>query len=142
MTDAAVYLTDDRDLPEEDLRTLVIFPGGNGDWYVQIAGANGRATDGVRLCTSGGASSKVPGLTVAIAEAYRAIKAAGTGVPAPASRAELQEEVDAWRSRFPGHHLTAIEAGLSRFGFLAGVRGGNSSASSKKLQPERTAGPQ
>lgn len=107
MRDAAVYLTDDRDLPEEDLRTLVIFPAGNGDWYVQVAGANGRATNGVRLCTSGGASSQAPGLTVAIAEAYRAIKAAGTGAPAPATRAELQEEVDAWRTRFPGHRFFA-----------------------------------
>ncbi|VTU44890.1 hypothetical protein RA8P2_00326 (plasmid) [Variovorax sp. RA8] len=26
-TEAAVYLTDDRDLPENDLRTLVIFQG-------------------------------------------------------------------------------------------------------------------
>lgn len=107
MTDAAVYLTDDRDLPEEDLRTLVIFQGGNGDWYVQVADAYGRATDGVRLCTSGGASSQAPGLTVAIAEAFRAIKAAGTGAPAPASRTELQEEVDAWRARFPGHRCFA-----------------------------------
>lgn len=112
MPDAAVYLTDDRDLPEDQLRTLVIFRGGNGDWYVQVAGANGRATEGVRLCTSGGASSQAPGLTVAIAEAYRAIKAAGTGVPAPATRVELQEEVDAWRAEFPNHRFFAgfIEA--------------------------------
>lgn len=71
--DRAVYLTDDRDLPEEDQRALVIFPGGNGDWYVQVTGANGMGWDGVRLCTSGGASTKVPGLTSAIAEAYRCI---------------------------------------------------------------------
>lgn len=45
--DKAVYLTDDRDLPVEDQRALVIFPGGNGDWYVQVAPAHGRTNQGV-----------------------------------------------------------------------------------------------
>lgn len=79
----AIYLTDDRDLPEDELRTLVIFQGGNGDWYVQVAPKHGRTMEGVRLCTSGGASSAAPGLTVSIAEAYRAIKAAEQGTAAP-----------------------------------------------------------
>ncbi|CAN7387574.1 hypothetical protein [Variovorax sp. LjRoot178] len=104
-TEAAVYLTDDRDLPEEDLRTLVIFQGGNGDWYVQVAPRHGRTTEGVRLCTSGGASSHAPGLTVAIASAYRAILAAQRGEPAPPSRMDLEDEVAAWRARFPQHHF-------------------------------------
>ena len=99
----AIYLTDDRDLPDEDLRTLVIFHGGNGDWYVQVAGKNGRAQEGVRICTSGGAATQCPGLGVAIAEAYRAIKAAQNGAPHDPvqSRAELEDEVRAWRNQYP-----------------------------------------
>jgi len=74
----ARYLSDDRD--ERRPNELVIFTGGNGDWYVGIAsqgtGCIGRS---VRLCTSGGASSRVPGLTLAIANAFRALVAAGEG---------------------------------------------------------------
>ncbi|KWT70808.1 MULTISPECIES: hypothetical protein [unclassified Variovorax] len=102
---AAVYLTDDRDLRDDELRTLVIFQGGNGDWYVQVGNRHGRATDGVRLCTSGGASSHAPGLTVAIASAYRAIIAAQRGELAPPSRVDLEEEVEAWRAAFPKHQF-------------------------------------
>jgi len=102
MTEKAIYLTDDRDLPEEDQRTLVIFHGGNGDWYVQVAPAHGRTMEGVRICTSGGASSRCPGLGVAIADAYRAIQAAQRGESVPVrSRTELEEELAVWRSRFP-----------------------------------------
>lgn len=103
--EAAVYLTDDRDLPDEELRTLVIYQGGNGDWYVQVAPRHGRTTEGVRLCTSGGASSHAPGLTAAIASAYRAIKAAQRGEPAPPSRMDLEDEVAAWRAAFPKHQF-------------------------------------
>lgn len=67
------YLTDDRDASRRN--ELIIMQGNNGDWYVAVVpegeGAIGR---GVRLCTSGGASSRCPGLTVAISQAYRAIK--------------------------------------------------------------------
>lgn len=99
----AMYLTDDRDLPDEDLRTLVIFSGGNGDWYVQVAPKHGRTHEGVRICTSGGASTQCPGLGAAIAEAYRAMQAAQSGqvrehVP---SRSELEDEVRAWRLQHP-----------------------------------------
>lgn len=101
MTEKAIYLTDDRDLPEEDQRTLVIFHGGNGDWYVQVAPAHGRTMEGVRICTSGGASSRCPGLGVAIADAYRAMRAAQRGeCVSVRSRAELEEELAVWRSRF------------------------------------------
>lgn len=69
------YVTDDRD--EMDRNELVIFQGGNGDWYVGVVeeGTAGLAGSGrwVRLCTSGGASSAKPGLTAAIAAAYRAL---------------------------------------------------------------------
>ena len=98
---SAMYLTDDRDLPLEDQRSLVIFPGGNGDWYVQVAPHHGRTTEGVRLCTSGGASSHCPGLTVDIAEAYRAMLAAQNGEkrkPKP-SYSDLELEVAAWRAK-------------------------------------------
>jgi hypothetical protein len=45
----------------------------------------------------------VPGLTVAIATAYRAIMAAQRGEPPPPSRYELEDEVRAWRAAFPEH---------------------------------------
>ena len=102
MFEKAIYLTDDRDLPEEDLRTLVIFHGGNGDWYVQVAPAHGRTTEGVRICTSGGAASNCPGLGVAIADAYRAMMSAQRGERTHvSSRMDLEDEIAAWRTRFP-----------------------------------------
>ena len=104
-----MYLTDDRDYPVEAQRALVIFPGGNGDWYVQVAPAHGRTTEGVRICTSGGAATHCPGLGVAIADAYHAMKAAGSGEPSPQSRYELEAEVAAWRSRFPGVVFNGFE---------------------------------
>jgi hypothetical protein len=101
----AVYLTDDRDLPDEDQRTLVIFQGGNGDWYVQVATKHGRTSQGVRLCTSGGASTQCPGLTTGIAMAYRAMIAAQKGdrTGAQPSYADLEREVAAWRSKASKH---------------------------------------
>jgi hypothetical protein len=76
------YLTDDRDYPEDRRNELVIGFGGNGDWYVAVVpegqGTIGRA---VRICTSGGASSAVPGLAPAIANAFRALAdAEGEGI--------------------------------------------------------------
>lgn len=72
------YLTDDRDYPERN--ELVIFQGGNGDWYVGVAPeGQGCIGKSVRICTSGGASSRVPGLAVAIADAFRALEGAGEG---------------------------------------------------------------
>lgn len=71
--EAVRYLTDDRDAlrPNE----LVIEQGGNGDWYVSVVPqGQGNIGKAVRLCTSGGASSRCPGLTGAIAAAYKAIQ--------------------------------------------------------------------
>lgn len=99
--DKVMYLTDDRDHDLEDQRSLVILHGGNGDWYVQVAGANGRTVDGVRICTSGGASTHCPGLGPAIAAAYHAMRASAEGLPPPESTVGLREEVQAWRDRFP-----------------------------------------
>lgn len=98
---SAVYVTDDRDHSPENLRTLVIFPGGNGDWYVQVAGVNGITTHGVRLCTSGGASTQCPGLTTGIAMAYRAMMAAQRGdcLGAQPTYVDLEREVAAWRAK-------------------------------------------
>lgn len=105
MTDdtRAMYLTDDRDLPVDQQRMLVIFQGGNGDWYVQVARAHGRAIEGVRICTSGGASTQCPGLGPAIADAYRAMHAAqnGTRLEYRPPRDDLESELRAWRERFP-----------------------------------------
>ncbi|MBA9859231.1 hypothetical protein [Ralstonia insidiosa] len=106
----AMYLTDDRDLPDDEQQALVIFPGGNGDWYVQVAPKNGRTLQGVRICTSGGAASNCPGLGVAVAEAYRAMMAAQSGkkleyVP---SRLELEQELLAWREKFPKYQFDGI----------------------------------
>ena len=72
------YLTDDRD--HEKRNELVISEGGNGDWYIGTA-CEGRGCIGnaVRICTSGGAASRVPGLGAAIANAYRALIEAGEG---------------------------------------------------------------
>lgn len=102
---SAMYVTDDRDYPPEDQRALVISMGGNGDLYVQVTGLNGRSTEGVRLCTSGGASTNVPGLTGAIAEAYRCMKASQEGEKRlPMMResyVRMQAELAAWRTRYP-----------------------------------------
>ncbi|WP_258570046.1 hypothetical protein [Burkholderia sp. MBR-1] len=97
-----MYVTDDRDLPEDEQRALVIFPGGNGDWYVQVAPKHGRTVEGVRICTSGGASTQCPGLGPAIADAYRAMRAAQSGVRPEhvVPREDLERECHAWRKKF------------------------------------------
>lgn len=65
------YKTDDHDISSSE---LCIFQGGNGDWYVSVAdGPDHHPTNGVRICTSGGASALCPGLGVAISRAYRAM---------------------------------------------------------------------
>lgn len=68
------YLTDDRDHEPEQRHELVIFPGGNGDWYLGVwpEGARG-SPNTVRICTSGGASSTVPALPISCARMYRAL---------------------------------------------------------------------
>jgi hypothetical protein len=70
--DPVRYTTDDRD--REERLDLVIQQGGNGDWYVSVVPEGHAAIRGVRLSTSGGASFAVPGLTGAIADAYRAMR--------------------------------------------------------------------
>ncbi len=65
------YTTDDRDITEHQ---LCIMQGGNGDWYVSISESpDHHPTNGIRLCTSGGAAHACPGLGRAIAAAYRAL---------------------------------------------------------------------
>ena len=68
------YLTDDRDAKPDRLVELCILMGGNGDWYVGVAPQGQHPARMVRLCNSGGASRACPGLTRAIADAYRAIQ--------------------------------------------------------------------
>jgi len=73
------YLTDDRDT--KNRMELVISRGGNGDWYVSVTPEGSCAVRGVRLCTSGGASSAVPGLCPSIARAFESIvKVKGRGI--------------------------------------------------------------
>lgn len=65
------YKTDDRDISSSE---LCIMKGGNGDWYVAVAdGPDHYPTNGVRICTSGGAAVACPGLGLAISKAYNAM---------------------------------------------------------------------
>lgn len=107
----AVFTTDDRDKPLEDQLSLRILHGGNGDWYVAVAPVGRAAVNGVRICTSGGASKTHPGLTAAIAEAYNAIKNADQGLQVKqlASRREMEEELEAWRSKFPNLEFDGLQ---------------------------------
>lgn len=74
--DMAIYVTDDRDLDDDQRMALCIYPAPNGDWYVSIApeGNKGYGGNSVRLCTSGGAVSSAPGLTIAISKAWESIR--------------------------------------------------------------------
>lgn len=75
----ARYLTDDRDASRRN--ELVILQGNNGDWYVGVCPEGEGCIGLVRLSTSGGASSRCPGLTTAIAEAFRCIVSNKDEVP-------------------------------------------------------------
>lgn len=70
------YVTDDRGSCRGSRENeLVIEIGGNGDWYVSVVSkGSGTLGRGVRICTSGGAASRCPGLPSAIADAFRAIE--------------------------------------------------------------------
>lgn len=98
-----VFVTDDRDKPDEERLSLRVIQGGNQDWYVSIAPENKGAINGVRICTSGGASCSHPGLTSAISDVYTALHNAKHGIrdKQHQSRSELQEEIMAWRNQFP-----------------------------------------
>lgn len=71
------YLTDDRD--ERRRCELVIGFGGNGDWYLGVVpeGQDGMIGASVRLCTSGGASSAIPGFVPKVADMFRKLLEAG-----------------------------------------------------------------
>ncbi len=80
MVRSVSYLTDDRD-GRQRLK-LVISRGNNGDFYVATVPEGNRVTNAVRLCTSGGASSAVPGITQKIFEIFELlIKAGDHGIP-------------------------------------------------------------
>jgi hypothetical protein len=66
------YLTDDRDQRGERHKLMIQW-GNNGDWYVSVIPEGYLIGPTVRLCTSGGASSRCPGLTKAISDAYQAM---------------------------------------------------------------------
>lgn len=89
------YSTDDIDLPKNQRYELIISPGPNGDWYVATDHEGRRGMfSSVRLCTSGGAETNCPGLTNAIADAYRAMG----GAPSYGKIVE-RSEADALRAR-------------------------------------------
>lgn len=92
------YLTDDRDDEPERRHELVIFPGGNGDWYLGVwpEGVRG-SPNTVRICTSGGASTAAPALPICVARMYRAL-----GHDGPSRRA--QSELSAIRA-----HITDVD---------------------------------
>jgi hypothetical protein len=78
------FLTDDRDFKRRN--ELVIQIGGNGDWYIATVPEGEKTVGrGVRICTSGGASTSVPGLTIAVADMFRSLERAApdsaTGSP-------------------------------------------------------------
>lgn len=114
----ARYLSDDRD--EESPKELLIEPGGNGDWYVGVvekgAGGVGRS---IRICTSGGASTKVPGLGQAIATAFRIL----IGDRVQEERAEPIEE--ALRNVTEVRYRTDDRDGMFKDNELVIVRGRN-----------------
>jgi hypothetical protein len=70
------YLTDDRDARDGRRLELCIGWGNNGDWYVVTAPEGEHSLSAVRICTSGGASSAVPGLPTLVAQMFRKIAAA------------------------------------------------------------------
>jgi hypothetical protein len=74
------YLTDDCDLKGRHRVKLVIFYGRNGDWYVTTCQEDERGMYAVRLRTSGGANNHAPGLCVGIADSFRSIVTAHTGI--------------------------------------------------------------
>ena len=107
------YLTDDRDLPEEKQRELIISQGGNGDWYVSVDLPGAGGIHGVRICTSGGAASRCPGLGQAIAQAYRAMGGEGSpyftkGQPGPGPIEQQYDQV-------PSPDIPAIFETLAKF---------------------------
>lgn len=70
------YLTDDRDM--EHQAKIIIFMGGNGDYYQQIMWRDeinnlNEMSPAVRVCTSGGASSSNPDFLRAVSDQYDAL---------------------------------------------------------------------
>jgi hypothetical protein len=89
----------------DEVYQLSISQGGNDDWYVSVLPEGHRIGPTVRLRTSGGASTICPGLTVAIADAYRAMGGESTGIDTEAETLrsimaglcapDRQDEIDA-----------------------------------------------
>lgn len=66
------YLTDDRD--QERRHELVIFWAPNGDFYIgSVPEGEFMVRQGVRICTSGGASSRNPKLVKAVRDLFEAL---------------------------------------------------------------------
>jgi hypothetical protein len=67
------YLTDDRDLNPEDRYELVVKHAPNGDFYIGSVREGQPLTTGVRICTSGGASTQNPRLAQAVFEIFQSL---------------------------------------------------------------------
>ena len=65
--------SDDADIDDVGGYRLSIFMGGNGDWYITILKPGDRLGPCVRLAMSGGASSKFPGIGVALKDLYESL---------------------------------------------------------------------
>jgi len=71
------YRSDDRDLPGHD-NDLLVFSGGNGDWYVSVVKHGEKIGPCVRITTSGSPRGQ-EGVCVAVARLHRAMAGEGDG---------------------------------------------------------------
>jgi hypothetical protein len=69
-----VYLLSD-DADQEPHMALMVSQGNNGDYYISVLPKGHRIGPTVRVSTSGGASTRVPGATNAIHQLWEAINA-------------------------------------------------------------------
>lgn len=91
------YHSDDRDLERGD-NDLLVYPGGNGDWYVTIVEHGKRLGPTVRITTSGSPDGQ-EGVAAAVAHLFRAM--GGERDPAvaeqrPALEAMSRAQLVAW----------------------------------------------
>lgn len=92
------------------LNSLQILLGGNQDWYVSKVCSGNKELRGVRLCTSGGASSRSPELVTGVAEIYRILLSPFELDKQSPSYPVIQQEVLSFRENHPEHEY--------RFGFI------------------------
>ena len=72
LTEPRRYRSDDRDLGERNDTDLMVYQGGNGDWYLTIVPHGQHIGPTVRLTTSG-VPRGCEGVPVALARLFRAL---------------------------------------------------------------------